>query len=60
MFLLSLTIFFPVVGGIALLFFPKDRLNAIRWTALGIAAVELVLVFAATLISLESSCQYSR
>ena len=55
MFLLSLTIFFPVVGGIALLFFPKDRLNAIRWTALGIAAVELVLVFAATLISLESA-----
>jgi NADH-quinone oxidoreductase subunit M len=55
MFLLSLTIFFPVLGGIALLFFPKDRLNAIRWTALGIAAIELVLVFAAALIYLESA-----
>jgi NADH-quinone oxidoreductase subunit M len=55
MFLLSLTIFFPLVGGIALLFFPKDRLNAIRWTALGIAAIELVLAFAVALIYLESA-----
>ncbi len=55
MFLLSFTIFFPLVGGIALLFFPKDRLNAIRWTALGIAAIELVLAFAVALIYLESA-----
>ncbi|HEX3642396.1 MAG TPA: NADH-quinone oxidoreductase subunit M [Ktedonobacteraceae bacterium] len=55
MFLLSFTIFFPLVGGIALLFFPKDRLNAIRWTALGIAAIELVLTFAVALIYLESA-----
>jgi NADH-quinone oxidoreductase subunit M len=55
MFLLSLTIFFPLVGGIALLFFPKDRLNAIRWTALGIAAIELVLALAVALIYLESA-----
>ncbi len=55
MFLLSLTIFFPIVGGIALLFFPKDRLNAIRWTALGIAAIELVLALAVGLVYLESA-----
>jgi len=55
MFLLSFTIFFPLVGGIALLFFPKDRLNAIRWTALGIAAIELVLALAVALIYLESA-----
>ena len=46
MFLLSLVIFFPLVGGIVFLFLPKDRLEAIRWMALGIAAVELVLTFA--------------
>src|SRR5690349_16282845 len=55
MFLLSLTIFFPIVGGIALLFFPKDRLNAIRWTALGIAAIELVLALTVGLIYLQSA-----
>jgi NADH-quinone oxidoreductase subunit M len=55
MFLLSLTIFFPIIGGIALLFLPKDRLNVIRWTALGIAAVELVLAITVALIYLESA-----
>lgn len=55
MFLLSFIILFPIVGGIALLFFPKDRLNAIRWTALGIAAIELVLAFAVALIYLQSA-----
>jgi NADH-quinone oxidoreductase subunit M len=55
MFLLSFTIFFPVVGGIVLLFFPKDRLTAVRWTALGIAGVELVLAFTVALIYLESA-----
>src|SRR6266571_9361891 len=55
MFLLSLTIFFPIVGGIALLFFPKNRLTAIRWTALGIAAVELILASTVVLIYLESA-----
>jgi len=55
MFLLSLTIFFPLVGGIALLFFPKDRLSAIRWTTLGIAAIELVLAFVVALIYLQSA-----
>jgi NADH-quinone oxidoreductase subunit M len=55
MFLLSLTIFFPIVGGIALLFFPKDRLHAIRWTALVMAAVELVLALAVAPIYLQSA-----
>ena len=55
MFLLSFTIFFPLLGGIALLFFPKNRLTAIRWTALGIAAVELILASTVVLIYLESA-----
>src|SRR5436305_13186269 len=55
MFLLSFTIFFPMLGGIALLFFPKDRLTTIRWTALGIAAVELALASSVVLIYLESA-----
>jgi NADH-quinone oxidoreductase subunit M len=55
MFLLSLIIFFPLVGGIALLFLPKDRFNVIRWAALGIAGVELVLTFVLTLLYLQST-----
>jgi NADH-quinone oxidoreductase subunit M len=43
--MLSLIIFLPLLGGIAVLFLPKDRLNVIRWTALAIAAVELLLSF---------------
>ena len=32
--LLTTITFLPLVGGIALLFLPKERLSAIRWTAL--------------------------
>ncbi len=48
--MLSLITFLPIVGAIVLLFFPKERLNIIRWTALGIAIATLVLSFAALLI----------
>src|SRR5712691_6784884 len=42
--LLSLIIFLPLIGGIAILFLPKGQESAIRWTALGVAWANLVLV----------------
>ncbi len=41
--LLTTITFLPLVGGIALLFLPKENLGAIRWTALGIAGANLLL-----------------
>jgi NADH-quinone oxidoreductase subunit M len=43
--LLSLITFLPLLGGIAILFFPRGRDNAVRWTALGVAWADLMLVF---------------
>ncbi|MBA2391711.1 MAG: NADH-quinone oxidoreductase subunit M [Ktedonobacteraceae bacterium] len=48
--MLSLITFLPIVGAIVLLFFPKDQLNVIRWTALGIAIASLVVSIIAVLI----------
>jgi NADH-quinone oxidoreductase subunit M len=48
--MLSLITFLPIVGAIVLLFFPKDQLNVIRWTALGIAIASLVLSIIVVLI----------
>ena len=42
--LLTTITFLPLVGGIALLFLPKNQLSAIRWTALGVAGADLLLV----------------
>ena len=42
--LLSLITFLPLLGGIAILFFPRGRENAVRWTALGVAWADLMLV----------------
>src|SRR5712692_1943552 len=42
--LLSLVTFLPLLGGIAVLFFPKERPNLIRWTALGVAWADLLIV----------------
>ena len=41
--LLTTITFLPLVGGIALLFLPKEGLSVIRWTALGVAGVNLLL-----------------
>ena len=41
--LLTTITFLPLVGGIALLFLPKNSVGAIRWTALAIAGAELLL-----------------
>ena len=42
---LSIITFLPLVGAIALLFFPKEQVAAIRWTAFGIAVLNFVLAF---------------
>ena len=41
--ILSIITFLPLLGGIAILFIPGQRLTAIRWTALAIAWMELLL-----------------
>lgn len=40
---LSIITFLPLVGAIVLLFFPREQVAAIRWTAFGVAALNLVL-----------------
>src|SRR5260370_7603766 len=42
--LLSLITFLPLLGGIVKLGFARERENVIRWTALGVAWVDLMLV----------------
>ncbi len=41
--LLTTITFLPLVGGVALLFLPKNSVGAIRWTALAIAGANLLL-----------------
>ncbi len=41
--ILSIITFLPLLGGIAILFIPSQRLTAIRWTVLAIAWMELLL-----------------
>ncbi|GAC1623612.1 MAG: NADH-quinone oxidoreductase subunit M [Ktedonobacteraceae bacterium] len=41
--ILSIITFLPLLGGIAILFIPKERGNAIRWTAVSVAWMELLL-----------------
>jgi NADH-quinone oxidoreductase subunit M len=53
MFLLSAVIIFPLLGGLALLFFPRMQVKAIRWTALALAFVEFFLVLALVLDYLQ-------
>ncbi len=41
--ILSVIVFTPIVAGVILLFFPKDRHDWIRWFALAAATLALVL-----------------
>jgi len=41
--ILSTIIFLPLLGGIVVLLIPKERVQVIRWTAVGFAALGLVL-----------------
>src|SRR5579872_1260351 len=42
--LLSLITFLPLIGGIVVLCLPRERLRIIRWTALGFAWADLMIV----------------
>src|SRR5713101_8413546 len=42
--LLSLITFLPLIGGIVVLFLPRESLRVIRWTALGFAWADLMIV----------------
>ncbi len=42
--ILSIITFLPLVGGIAILLIPKERVVAIRWTAVTVAWMDLLLV----------------
>src|SRR6266567_3616505 len=48
--ILSIITFLPLLGGIVILFFPKTQLSAIRWTALGIAWMNLLLAIVLMLV----------
>ncbi len=41
--ILSIIILLPLVGGIAILCIPKERVGAIRWTAMGVAWMDFLL-----------------
>jgi NADH-quinone oxidoreductase subunit M len=41
--ILSIITFLPLAGGIAILFIPKERVAAMRWTALAVAWMDLLL-----------------
>lgn len=41
--MLSSVVFFPLLGAIVVLLLPRDRFGVIRWTALALAAIELIL-----------------
>src|SRR5436305_7275324 len=41
--ILSIIIFLPLVGGIAILFIPEEYVSAVRWTALAVAWMDLLL-----------------
>src|SRR6266853_3211713 len=44
--ILSIITFLPLLGGIAILFIPKEYVNAMRWTALAVAWMDLLLALA--------------
>jgi len=53
--ILSIIIFLPLAGGIALLFIPNEQARAIRWTALGVAWMNLLLTVALMLVYLQAN-----
>src|SRR5947209_7281867 len=41
--ILSIITFLPLLGGIAILFIPKEHVSAMRWAALAVAWMDLLL-----------------
>ncbi len=48
--ILTVLTFLPLVGGIAIVCFPKEQVNAIRWTAVSIAGLNLLLALGLMLV----------
>lgn len=57
--ILSIITLLPLVGGIALLFFPNSQVRAMRWTALAVATVDLVLAFILLLLYSQNNLSAS-
>ncbi len=53
--ILSIITFLPLLGGIAILFIPKNRVAAIRWTAFAVACVELFQVLGLILVYIQAN-----
>jgi len=53
--LLTTITFLPLLGGIAVLLLPKDKLGTIRWTALGVAGANLLLALGLLLAYSQSN-----
>src|SRR5215470_6184889 len=53
--ILSIITFLPLLGGMVILFFPKGRLSAIRWTALGVGWMVLLLTIVLMLVYLQAN-----
>ncbi len=53
--ILSIIIFLPLLGGIVLLFIPNKQERAIRWIALGVAWMNLLLTVVLMLVYLQAN-----
>jgi NADH-quinone oxidoreductase subunit M len=52
--ILSILIFLPIVGAIVVLFLPRGRTDIVRWSAFGVAALDLVLSLILLLLYFQS------
>src|SRR5258708_36172316 len=53
--ILSVITFLPLLGGIAILLIPQERISAMRWTALSVAGANLLLSLGLLLAYSQSS-----
>jgi len=53
--ILSIIIFLPLLGGIVVLLIPKERVQVIRWTAVGFAALGLLLALILILLYAQAN-----
>jgi NADH-quinone oxidoreductase subunit M len=56
---LSTIVFLPILGGIIVLLLPGRSKNVLRWTALGVALIELLLVFVLALLYAQANLSAS-
>ena len=53
--ILSILIFIPILGAIVTLLLPRTRTDIVRWTAFGVAALNLVLALILLLLYSQSA-----